>query len=100
MIDKTISRITHQIDDIMNFVRIKPQVINEIDVISIIDMTLKSITIPKGISINVEPSNIKIKCDSKQLDIVLNNLITNAIESINYQGTITVLPKNIDALEN
>jgi len=55
MIDKTISRITHQIDDVMNFVRIKPLVINEIDVMSIIDITLKSITIPKGISINVEP---------------------------------------------
>lgn len=95
MIDRAISRITHQIDDVMDFVRSKPLNISEVDVSKVIDKTMSLIEIPPGISINVEPHDIKLQCDSKQFEVVLNNLITNAIESIGDKGTIKIQVKEI-----
>ncbi len=95
MMDKAVSAITHQINDVMDFVRSKPLVISENTITSIINKSIGSLVIPEGITINVEPSDIKIKCDAKQLEIVFNNLITNAIESMNYQGTVTIRIKQV-----
>ncbi|KFI17939.1 hypothetical protein IB75_17240, partial [Nitrosococcus oceani C-27] len=98
MMDKAISAITHQISDVMDFVRSKPLVISENTVTSIISKSIKSLAIPDEVKINIEPSDIKIKCDSKQLEIVFNNLITNAMEAMNYQGTMTIKVKEVHGL--
>jgi signal transduction histidine kinase len=90
MIDKAVTTITHQINDIMDFVRSKPLVISENFITDIITRSIKSLLIPEGITINVEPSDIKIKCDSKQLAIVFTNLISNAMDAMNHNGTITI----------
>jgi signal transduction histidine kinase len=95
MIDRAISRITHQIDDVMDFVRNKPLNISEIDISVIINKTLKLLQVPPGISIDVETHEIKLQCDSKQLEVVFNNLITNAIESLGEKGTIKIRVKEI-----
>ncbi len=96
MIDKAILAITHQIDDVMGFVRSKPLVLSENDITSIINRSVKSLIIPEGVTITIEPSNIKVKCDVKQLETVFNNLITNAIESVGEQGTVTIRAKQVE----
>jgi len=98
MMEKAISAITHQISDVMDFVRSKPLVISENTVTSIINKSIKSLAIPDEVKINIEPSDMKIKCDSKQLEIVFNNLITNAMEAMNYQGTVTIKIKEVRGL--
>lgn len=95
MIGKAISAITHQINDVMDFVRSKPLVISENIITSIINKSIKSLVIPDGITINIEPSDIKAKCDSKQLEIVFNNLISNAIDAMNHHGTVTIRVKEV-----
>ncbi|MHB8602622.1 MAG: sensor histidine kinase [Nitrosotalea sp.] len=95
MIDKVISAIIHQIDNVMDFVRSKPLVISDNVITSIINKSIKSFVILDGITINIEPSDIKAKCDSKQLEIVFNNLITNAMDAMNHQGTITIRVREV-----
>lgn len=95
MIDRAVSVITHQINDVMDFVRSKPLVISENVITTIISKSIKSFVIPDGITINIEPSDIKAKCDSKQLEVVFSNMISNAIEAMNYQGTITIKVKEV-----
>ncbi|HEX5458236.1 MAG TPA: porin PorA family protein [Candidatus Nitrosotalea sp.] len=96
MIDKAVSTITHQINDVMDFVRSKPLVIRENSIIDIINKSIKSLVIPETVTINIESSDIKAKCDSKQLEIVFNNLITNAMEAMNYQGIVTINVREAD----
>ena len=55
MMDKAISAITHQISDVMDFVRSKPLVISDNTVTSIINKSIKSLAIPDEITINIEP---------------------------------------------
>lgn len=95
MIGKAISAITHQINDVMDFVRSKPLVISDNIITSIINKSIKSLVIPEGITINIEPSDIKAKCDSKQLEIVFNNLISNAIDAMNHHGIVTIQVKEV-----
>lgn len=95
MIDKAISSITHQIDDVMSFVRNRPLDLSENNIISIVNRSVKSLIVPEGVTITIEPSDIKVKCDSKQLETVFNNLITNAIESVGEHGAITVRVKQV-----
>ncbi|MGI0007049.1 MAG: porin PorA family protein [Nitrosotalea sp.] len=95
MIDKAILAIIHQIDDVMDFVRNRPLNLSENEIISIVNRSVKSLIVPEGVTITIEPSDIKVKCDSKQLETVFNNLITNAIESVGEHGTITVRVKQV-----
>jgi signal transduction histidine kinase len=95
MIDKAISTITHQINDVMDFVRSKPLVISENVITAIISKSIKSLVIPEGITINIEPSDIKVKCDPKQLEVVFSNMIANSIEAMNQQGTVTIKVKEV-----
>ncbi len=95
MIDKAISSIIYQIDNVMDFVRSKPLVISDNVITTIINKSIKSLVVPDGITINIEPSGIKAKCDSKQLEVVFNNLISNAMDAMNHKGTITIRVKEV-----
>lgn len=95
MIDKAVSVITHQVNDIMDFVRSKPLVISENVITAIISKSIKSLVIPNGVTINIEPSDIKAKCDPKQLEVVFSNMIANAIDAMNQQGTVTIKVKEV-----
>ena len=95
MIDKAISAIIHQINDVMDFVRSKPLVISENVITTIISKSIKSLVIPDGVTINIEPSDIKAKCDPKQLEVVFSNMISNAIDAMNQQGIVTVKVKEV-----
>ncbi len=90
MMNRAISRITYLIDEVMDFVQSKPLNLADNNVISIINKTVSLLRVPDGISINVKPSNVKIRCDSRQLEVVFNNIISNAIEALRNKGTITI----------
>ena len=96
MIDRAIARITHQIDDVMDFVKSKPLDISQVDISQVIDKTISLLQIPPGITITVDTHNVKLECDARQLEVVFNNLITNAIESLEEKGTIKIQVKEMD----
>ena len=96
MIDRAIARITHQIDDVMDFVKSKPLCITEVDMSQVINKTISLLHIPPGVVISIESHNVKLECDAKQLEVVFNNLITNAIESLEDKGTIKIQVKGMD----
>lgn len=89
--DRAISRISHQIEDVLNFVRITPLTMKNVQIHSIFDSALESIEIPKNIEIEFPKSTLEIKCDMGKIEIVFINLILNAIQSIgNNSGKITI----------
>lgn len=90
MLNRAVSRITYQIDEVMNFVQSRPLNLADNEIISIVNKTVKLLQIPNNISINVKPSNVRIRCDSRQLEVVFNNIITNAVESLRGNGKITI----------
>ncbi len=90
-VERSIDRITHQVDDVLNFVRERPITLNNHKISEIISESLDSIPIPENIKLILPKNNIDVYCDEKQFSIVFNNLILNGIQAINYTGTIEIL---------
>jgi len=90
-IDKAVDRMAYQIQSILDFVRTKPLEASENYMQSIVKDAIDIIKVPKNIRINIEPTDVKITCDSQKLGIVFSNLITNSIQAIGENsGEITI----------
>lgn len=83
-------RIKHQIDNVLDFVRNTPMKKEKVPISKIITNSLKSIIIPEKIIINKPTEDFEVVCDPFKIEIVFVNLIKNAIQAVNGDGTITI----------
>jgi len=83
MLNSAIKRMTHQLNDVMDFVRVTDLKLENISLLDVLKSTLKKIDIPDDVQIEIPQNDIKLKCDPIKLDIVFINLILNALEAIN-----------------
>lgn len=89
--ERAIYRMTHQIEDVLTFVRITPLDIKQVSVIYLIKSATQSIEFPKNIVVSIEGNDALINCDPRKLEIVLINLILNALQAIgDNNGKITI----------
>lgn len=89
-ITRSITRISHQIDDVLNFVKSSDLVLQNHMVSEILNDTLDRLVIPDKISIKLPKNDAEIICDADKLQVVFANLITNAIQSMNNEGEIDI----------
>lgn len=95
--NQAIDRISHQIDDVLNFVRITSLDSKSVNINSIFESAVKSLEIPKNISIELPKDDFVIKCDVRKLEIVFINLILNAIQAIGQDiGKVTIKSSQVD----
>jgi signal transduction histidine kinase len=85
LVSKNIERISHQVNDVLEFVQDREMKKEEFMIHSCLQDTIKSIHIPKNIIIKTSISEKKVFADYFQLQIVFNNLIINAIQAIGVQ---------------
>ncbi|MBI1829701.1 MAG: PAS domain S-box protein [Thaumarchaeota archaeon] len=90
IIERAISRMSHQIEDVLDFVRIKPLELGSHSLVEIIKGLSDKITKPVNVKINLPQNDLKITCDSKKLEIVFINIITNAVQAMGDKGEITI----------
>lgn len=91
MIDMSARRMNHQIDDVLDFVRTKEPQLRENSVREIITMAAKTTEIPTNVQITLPENDVSLRCDQKQLVVLLSNLISNAVQAIEEKnGTIRV----------
>jgi signal transduction histidine kinase len=94
IIEKNLDRISHQVEDVLDFVRIRPLEKTEESLKSLLNESLESLKIPKNIKISIKDNNITVFGDSNQLQIVFKNLITNSIQAIDKdEGEIKIKAK-------
>ena len=79
--EKAIERISHQIEDVLDFVRKNPLQFQWCDVNEIIHLAINTLNVPNDININVNNKSLEIQCDPFQLEIVFKNLIQNSIHA-------------------
>lgn len=87
---RAINRISHQIDEVLDFVRpgkltITNNLLNEI-IISAIDKIAK----PDDIKINLPNNFVYVSCDFIKFEVMMTNLIMNAIQAMNNSGTVDI----------
>jgi signal transduction histidine kinase len=91
IISKNVDRISHQVDDVLGFVRSHPIEKKPGSLKSCFSEVMEDIETPKNIRIILPKNNVSVAGDFFQLQIVFKNLINNAIESIgNQEGHIII----------
>ena len=91
MIDRSISRISSQVDDILNFVRSTDIKKEPCSLSEVINSSLGKIRMPENIKVVLPQEDLQVYCDKIKLELIIENLITNAIQAIDAsKGTVTI----------
>ena len=88
-IDRAIKRMSHQIDEVMDYVTPKPLDPTNSSLLEIIKTALSNVP-TTGIEIRIPENDMSMSCDSEKLEIVLTNLILNAIQAMKDSGKIFI----------
>ncbi len=91
LIEKSIDRISHQVDDVLGYVRHSPLQLSKVFVDEIIQNSIDKINVPDDVEIIVSENKIKINCDEDKLDAVFINLLVNSIQAMHEGGKIEIL---------
>ena len=95
-IQRSICRITHQIDDVLDFIRISSLILNKTKTTDVISDALDSLQIPDNIKVILPKNDVELTCDTKKLSTVFTNLILNGIQAIDGDGAITITVEEED----
>lgn len=90
MVGRAISRMSHQIEDVLDFVNVADLKVESSSIITIIESAALGTVIPKQIKVNLPKNSVTVICDPYRLEVVLSNLIKNASQAIEGNGEISI----------
>ncbi len=90
MMERAISRMSNQIDDVLEFVKIQSLRTSRNSLLETLGMSLAKIQKTDGIKMIIPEKDIECVYDADKIEVVFDNLITNAFQSINNDGYITI----------
>jgi|CXWL01.1.fsa_nt_gi PAS domain S-box-containing protein len=82
--------ISYQIDGVLGFVKVRSLEIKQVSLLKIIKSAIATLVKSDKIHIMLPQNDLTISCDPKQLEIVMINLLTNAIQSMGNVGQIQI----------
>lgn len=89
-LDRAVIRISHQVEEVLDYVKPKPLRVQSCSVLEIIRNVVDRVGGFERVSVNLPKNDDTIECDEEKLEIVFANLILNAIQVMNYQGIINI----------
>lgn len=90
-LERGIYRISHQVEDVLDYVKPSPLKKKPTKISAIISDAYQRLTVPDKIKINLPKTDITIPCDHDKLETVFVNLVMNAIQAIGDKtGRITI----------
>lgn len=96
--DRAVSSINSMIDDIVNFVKTRPSILESNSLLSTIHRSLDSSHIPSNVKISTSQKDVLFEFDAIKLEILFSNLITNSIHAIgDVSGEISINFKEVDS---
>ncbi|MCV0401072.1 MAG: HAMP domain-containing histidine kinase [Nitrosopumilus sp.] len=93
-VDDAMYRITHQIDNVLDFVKGKPLKLTNQPLKKIIDSVIRDI--PEAEKVKFVNVDNEIKCDFELMKVVLINLLINAIQATDENGKIKITSESRD----
>lgn len=97
-IHKSVEKINHQIDDVLDFVRERSVEKTNHNIATIIEDSLNSVNVPKSIKVNLGLEDIRISCDKHKMETVFANLIHNLLDSLNGEGQLGIRMNSKDGM--
>jgi len=90
MVGRAVSRMSHQIEDVLDFVNIASLKLENSSLITVIESAILSTDIPKSVKINLPKNSVTIKCDPYRMEVVISNLLKNASQAMEGKGEISI----------
>lgn len=94
LIETSVERISHQVDDVLDYVRHSPLKLSTISLRETILGSIDKISIPHNIKIIISDSDVTVNCDQIKIDAVFINIILNSIQAMPEGGTIEIQIKS------
>lgn len=98
LIEKSIDRISHQVDDVLGYVRNSPLHLTNVSVNELVQNSLDKVNVPNDVDVKISKNDVKIDCDAIKLDAVFINLIVNSIQAMHDGGKIEIKINDQDNL--
>jgi signal transduction histidine kinase len=92
--NRAIDRMSHQIDDVLNFVRVTPLNMESVSLNVILNYVVKTTQVPDNIKIELPKNDIKILCDMRKMEVVFTNMILNSIDAIGKRNDGKIIIKS------
>ncbi|MDE1769780.1 MAG: sensor histidine kinase [Thaumarchaeota archaeon] len=89
-IERSIFRMSHQIEEVLDYVRVKPLEFYEHSIRGILHNVVEHMEIPETVKITLPDNDVIISCDSEKMRIVFSNIITNAIQAMENVGSVDI----------
>ena len=90
MMERAIDRMSNQIDDVLEFVKIQSLHVTKNSLLDTLGLSLAKINKSSNIKIHIPDNSIKFVYDSDKIEIVFDNLLNNSMQAINDDGVITI----------
>ncbi len=90
MVGRAVSRMSHQIEDVLDFVNIASLKMQSSSIITIIESARLNTVIPDTVKINLPKNSATALCDPFRLEVVFSNLLKNASQAVENKGEITI----------
>ncbi|MDE1826303.1 MAG: histidine kinase [Thaumarchaeota archaeon] len=87
---RAVQRMSHQIDDVLEFVKKTDLVLQPTTLFSIMESAISGLIIPSNVRISKPPQDIQINCESRKMEAVFSNLIMNSIQAMDEKGEIKI----------
>ena len=97
MMERAITRMSNQIDDVLEFVKIQSLHTTKNSLLETIALSLAKIKKSDNVKIHIPETDVEFIYDSDKIEVVFDNLLTNSIQAINENGEIII---RINDLEN
>ena len=89
-VSSSISRITHQLNDVLDYLRDTPLELQRFNLSNLLSKVLASLNIPSGVKIKTSVDEIFMFGDESKMNVALVNLIYNAIQAVEDSGEVDV----------
>jgi len=90
MAQRAVSRMSHQIEEVLDYVTPKPLNLQKCLLSDFLSFTVEKIDLPKDVIIHLPITQTIITCDQLKMEIVFINLINNAVQAMNNFGRIDI----------
>lgn len=87
---RAIDRISHQVDDVLEYGKASQLNLQSANITNIIRQIISDSNISKNIKINIDNIDLRMNVDVRKIEAVITNLIMNATQAIDGEGTINV----------
>lgn len=89
-LDRAVYRMSHQLEDVMDYVRISPLKKRYYSLCVILQDVMERIVRPDNITIKLPQNDRIIFCDPEKIEIVFVNLLINAIQALENSGVVSI----------